>query len=76
MPVVQKNPVHLEITVQIDGKTILFFFMNQQSFNALTDGDSMLRPFSMNFFYLNQCLIICIFQFSSVKPHYQAVAHR
>lgn len=40
MPIVTKNPVHLEIIVQLEGKTILFFFLNQQSFNALTEGDS------------------------------------
>lgn len=40
MPTVQKDLVHLEITIQIDGKTVLFFFLNQQSFNALTEGDS------------------------------------
>lgn len=40
MPTVTKSPVHLEISVQIEGKTILFFFLNQQSFNALTEGDS------------------------------------
>lgn len=40
MPTVTKNPVHLEISVQVEGKTILFFFLNQQSFNALIEGDS------------------------------------
>lgn len=43
MPTVTKKPVHLEIIVQIEGKTILFFFLNQQSFNALTEGDSELK---------------------------------
>lgn len=43
MPIVTKNPVHLEIIVQLEGKTILFFFLNQQSFNALTEGDSKFR---------------------------------
>lgn len=40
MPTVTKSPVHLEIIIQVEGKTILFFFLNQQSFNALTEGDS------------------------------------
>ena len=40
MPTVTKTPVHLEIIVQMEGKTILFFFLNQQSYNALTEGDS------------------------------------
>lgn len=40
MPTVTKSPVHLEISVQVEGKTILFFFLNQQSYNALTEGDS------------------------------------
>lgn len=42
MPIVTKNPVHLEIIVQVEGKAILFFFLNQQSFNALTEGDGKL----------------------------------
>lgn len=40
MPTVTKSPVHLEIIVQVEGKTILFFFLNQQAYNALTEGDS------------------------------------
>lgn len=40
MPTVTKNPVHLEIIVQLEGKAILFFFLNQESFNAITEGDS------------------------------------
>lgn len=40
MPIVQKNPVHLEIIVQIEGKTIFIFFVDQRSFNTLTEGDS------------------------------------
>lgn len=40
MPVTVKRDVHLEISVQVEGKTILFFFLNQQSYNALTQGDS------------------------------------
>lgn len=44
MPTVIKSPVHLEIIVQIEGKTILFFFLNQQSFDAITEGDSESDP--------------------------------
>lgn len=40
MPVVKKSPVHLEIIVQIEGKTIFIFFLDQRSFNTLTEGDS------------------------------------
>lgn len=40
MPTVTKPPIHLEIIIQMEGKTVLFFFLNQQSFNALTEGDS------------------------------------
>lgn len=39
MPIVKKNPVHLEIIVQIEGKTIFIFFLDQRSFNTLTEGD-------------------------------------
>lgn len=45
MPTVTRSPVHLEIIIQVEGKTILFFFLNQQSFNALTEGDSKYRQF-------------------------------
>lgn len=45
MPTVIRSPVHLEVIVQIEGKTILFFFLNQQSFDSLTEGDSeSLKP--------------------------------
>lgn len=40
MPVAKKNPVHLEIIVQIEGKTIFIFFLDQRAFNTLTEGDS------------------------------------
>lgn len=43
MPTVTEPPVHLEIIIQIEGKTVLFFFLNQQSFNLLTEGDSTLK---------------------------------
>lgn len=40
MPTVKKSPVHLEIIVQIQGKAILFLFLNQKSYDTLTEGDS------------------------------------
>lgn len=43
MPTVKKSPVHLEIVVQIEGKTIFFLFLNQKSYNTLTEGDSEYR---------------------------------
>lgn len=49
MPTVTKTPVHLEIIVQMEGKTILFFFLNQQSYNTLTEGDSKSNQKSIAF---------------------------
>lgn len=61
MPTVTKSPVHLEVVVQVEGKTILFFFLNQQSFNALTEGDSKWRQF------LKATYFIDLFYFFSTK---------
>lgn len=41
MPTMKKTPVHLEIVVQVEGKAILFLFLNQKSYNTLTEGDGM-----------------------------------
>lgn len=43
MPTMKKSPVHLEIVVQVEGKAILFLFLNQKSYNTLTEGDGMYR---------------------------------
>lgn len=40
MPLIQRTPVHLEIILQIEGKSVLIFFLNQDSYNSLTEGDS------------------------------------
>lgn len=62
MPTVTKVPVHLEIIVQMEGKTILFFFLNQQSFNALTEGDSKSKNTKYNI--LNQRFLFLFYFFS------------
>lgn len=45
MPTVVRSPIHLEIVVQMEGKTVLVFFLNQQSFNTLVEGDSEFKYF-------------------------------
>lgn len=40
MDPIQSTPLHLELIVQYEGKTILSYFMNQTTFNHLSDGDS------------------------------------
>lgn len=40
MEPIQSTPLHLELIVQFEGKTILSYFMNQTTFNHLSDGDS------------------------------------
>lgn len=67
MPIVQKNPVHLEIIVQIEGKTIFIFFVDQRSFNTLTEGDSKIWWIFFFFYdillFLNKCLKFVLFLF-------------
>lgn len=43
MPTIQKVPVHLEIIVQFEGKSVLITHINQNTFNELTGGDVMKR---------------------------------
>lgn len=40
MEPIQSTPLHLELIVQYEGKTILSYYMNQTTFNHLSDGDS------------------------------------
>lgn len=40
MQPIQSTHLHLEFIVQYEGKTILSYFLNQTTFNNLTDGDS------------------------------------
>lgn len=69
MPTVTKRDVHLEIIVQIEGKTVQFFFLNQQSFNALTEGDSK----SMKLQTI--CHFICFHLRFSVESSDEVAAH-
>lgn len=39
MPTIQKVPVHLEIIIQFEGKSVLIMYINQNTFNELTGGD-------------------------------------
>lgn len=39
MPTIGNVPVHLEIILQIEGKSVLVFFVNQKTFEDLTNGD-------------------------------------
>lgn len=40
LPEIQNTPLHLEVIVQFEEKSVLSFFMNQNTFQNLTDGDS------------------------------------
>lgn len=39
LPVVSSTPLHLEIVIQIEGKSVLSYYLNQTTFQNLTDGD-------------------------------------
>lgn len=39
MPTIQKVPVHLEVIIQFEGKSVLIMYINQNTFNELTGGD-------------------------------------
>lgn len=77
MPTVQKNPVHLEIIVQIEGKTIFIFFVDQRSFNTLTEGDSkiLLKNVSSNGLFSLSDYMLEIFLFSSAQQNHELTAH-
>lgn len=45
LPEIQNTPLHLEVIVQIEEKSVLSFFMNQNTFQNLTDGDSEYNSF-------------------------------
>lgn len=40
LPKIPNTPLHLEVIVQFEEKSVLSFFMNQNTFQNLTDGDS------------------------------------
>lgn len=42
IPTIQKVPVHLEIIIQFEGKSVLIMHINQNTFNELTGGDGEL----------------------------------
>lgn len=39
LPVVATTPLHLEVIVQIEGKSVVSYFLNEKTFANLTDGD-------------------------------------
>ncbi|KAJ6640893.1 Vitellogenin-6 [Pseudolycoriella hygida] len=39
LPVVSTTPLHLEVVVQIEGKSVVSYFLNEKTFANLTDGD-------------------------------------
>lgn len=42
MPTIGNTPVHLEIILQIEGKSVLLLYVNQNTFTELTSGDGEL----------------------------------
>lgn len=57
MPTVQRTPVHLEIILQMEGKTILLLFINQKSFNDLTDGDGESEYCLFRIAFTQKCIL-------------------
>lgn len=43
MQPIQSTPLHLELVVQLEGKSIMSYYMNQTTFYNLTDGDIINR---------------------------------
>lgn len=43
LPVITTTPLHLEVVVQIEGKSVLSYFLNEKTFANLTDGDRKLK---------------------------------
>ncbi|XP_063709940.1 uncharacterized protein LOC134838357 [Culicoides brevitarsis] len=39
LPTVSNTPLHLEIVIQVEGKSVLSYYLNQTSFESLTNGD-------------------------------------
>lgn len=39
LPVVATTPLHLEVILQIEGKSVVTYFLNEKTFANLTDGD-------------------------------------
>ncbi|XP_037039543.1 vitellogenin-3 [Bradysia coprophila] len=50
LPVVATTPLHLEVIVQIEGKSVVSYFLNDKTFANLTDGDILNR---INFILLS-----------------------
>ena len=46
MQPIQSTPLHLEFIVQLEGKTILSYYLNQTTFYNLTDGDRKFVAFN------------------------------
>uniref|UniRef100_A0A336MI65 CSON015062 protein n=1 Tax=Culicoides sonorensis TaxID=179676 RepID=A0A336MI65_CULSO len=43
LPTVSETPLHLEIVFQVEGKSVLSYYLNQTTFQNLTDGDLINR---------------------------------
>ena len=44
---IQSTPLHLELIIQFEGKSVLSFYLNQTTFYNLTDGDRKLNNRSL-----------------------------
>lgn len=51
LPVVTSTPLHLEVVVQIEGKSVLSYFLNEKTFANLTDGDRKYKYKIIIFFF-------------------------
>lgn len=52
LPVVATTPLHLEVILQIEGKSVVSYFLNDKTFANLTDGDSEYNNPNTTFFKL------------------------
>lgn len=50
VPMQSLTQFHLEVILQIEGKSVLSFFLNQKTYLNLSDGDS--KCFVFNFIYI------------------------
>lgn len=39
-PIISSKPLHLELIVQMEGKTVLVYYLNQKTFQKLTYNES------------------------------------
>lgn len=64
LPVVATSPLHLEVIVQIEGKSVVSYFLNEKTFANLTDSD---REYTKKMFSYSK--IVNVFLFHSPESY-------